>query len=57
MREAGEDSFELVEKTGAVKTLRYDQVAQIGGKGMSTAAKIAIGIPLALGAVILAGVY
>ena len=56
VREVREDSFELVEKTGNAKTLRYDQVAQIGGTGLSKAARIAIGIPLALGAVILAGV-
>jgi hypothetical protein len=54
--EAREDSFDLVDKTGKVTTITYQQVQQTGGGGLSTAAKFAIGIPLALGGIILTGV-
>ena len=50
--QAGEDDFVVVDKTGASNTLRYSDVKSVGGKNLSTGAKIAIGIGIGAGAVL-----
>lgn len=45
--QTGEDSFEVTnKKTGGATTIAYDDVAQVKGKGLSTGAKIGIGIAI-----------
>ena len=47
--EAGADSFTVVDfKTGAAATVAYSQVKQAQGNNLSTGAKIAIGVGIAV---------
>lgn len=48
------EDFVVVDKAGASHTIRYADVDKIGGKNLSTGAKIAIGIGIGVGATILA---
>lgn len=50
---AGQDDFVIVDKAGTSTTVKYSDVNKIGGKNMSTGAKIAIGIGIGAGATIL----
>jgi sRNA-binding regulator protein Hfq len=51
---AGEDSFELTNyKTNQTSTIAYDDVAKVKGQGLSSGAKIAIGVGVAAGVVLL----
>lgn len=56
--QTGEDSFVVTDaKTGAKTTIAYREVTRVDGKGLSTAAKIGIGVGavvVAIGLVILA---
>jgi hypothetical protein len=58
IQEAGAESFVIIDrKTGAATRVAYHQVQKIGGGGgLSKGAKIAIGIPIAIGAVVLTGI-
>ena len=51
VREANEDDFVVVDKLGNPYTVRYSDVKSINGKGLSTGAKIGIGIAIGVGAV------
>jgi hypothetical protein len=54
IKEAGEDSFVLVDtKTGAATTVLYPQVKQVKGNNLSTGQKIALGVGITLGALLL----
>jgi hypothetical protein len=47
--EAGQDSFVIVnEKTSATSTVSYEQVKQVKGNNLSTAAEIALGVGIIL---------
>jgi hypothetical protein len=50
---AGQDDFVIVDKAGTSTTVKYSDVNKIGGKNMSTGAKIAIGIGIGAGATLL----
>ena len=52
--QANEDDFVVVDKTGTSNTLKYSDVKSVGGKNLSTGAKIGIGIGIGVGATILA---
>ena len=52
VREASEDSFVIVDKTGAPQVVRYADVKSVSGHNMSTGAKIAIGIGIGAGVVL-----
>lgn len=46
--EAGSDGFVVVDrKTGAATPVKYEEVRQLGGVGMSTGTKVAIGLGVA----------
>jgi hypothetical protein len=48
VKEAGADGFVVVDrKTGAETPVAYEQVRQLGGQGMSTGVKVAIGFGVA----------
>ncbi len=48
--QAGDDSFTLTDsKTKQTSTLAYSEVAQVKGTGLSTGAKILIGVGIAVG--------
>jgi hypothetical protein len=49
----GDDDFDVIDTAGGSHTVRYDDVRSIGGKNMSTGAKIAIGVGIGAGAMIL----
>ena len=52
--EANENSFVVVDaKTGAATTVTYPQVKQVKGNNLSTGAKIAISIGIAVGLIVL----
>ena len=51
--EANEDNFVIVDKTGNPNSIKYSDVKSVGGKNLSTGAKIAIGIGIGAGAVLL----
>jgi len=54
--QAGEDSFSLTDpKTKQTSTLAYSDVAQVKGTGLSTGAKIAIGV--GIGAVVVVAIF
>ena len=55
---ASESDFDVTDKVGGVHTVKYPDVKQIGGKNLSTGAKIGIGIGIGAGIVlaILAGI-
>lgn len=52
VREANDADFVVVDKNGDPHTLRYSDVDSIGGRNLSTGAKIAIGIGIGVGAVL-----
>lgn len=53
--EAGADSFTVTDvKTGAATNVEYRQVSKLLGRGMSTGKKIAVGVGIAAGALVLA---
>jgi len=54
VREAGDADFVVVDKGGTPHTAKYSDVKSIGGKNMSTGAKMGIGIGIGAGATILA---
>lgn len=49
----GEDEFELVDAVGAAHVVRYSDVKSIGGKNLSTGAKIGIGVGIGAGITLL----
>ena len=49
----GDEDFDVVDISGGSHTVRYADVRSIGGKNMSTGAKIAIGVGIGAGATIL----
>ena len=51
--ESSEDGFVVVDKAGTSHNVKYSDVNKIGGKNMSTGAKIGIGIAIGAGATIL----
>lgn len=51
--EANDDSFVVVDKNGTSNTIKYTDVKSVGGKNLSTGAKIAIGVGIGVGATIL----
>ena len=51
--QANENDFVVVDKTGNSITIKYADVKSVGGKNLSTGAKIAIGIGIGVGATIL----
>jgi hypothetical protein len=54
VREAGESSFVVVDsKTGTASTVQYQDVEKIKGKGLSTGAKVALGVGIAVGALVI----
>lgn len=52
--QANEDDFVVVDKTGNSNTIKYSDVKSVGGRNLSTGAKIAIGIGIGVGGTILA---
>lgn len=50
---AAQDDFVIVDKAGASTTIKYSDVNKIGGKNLSTGAKIWIGIGIGAGATLL----
>lgn len=50
---AGEDDFEVVDTARTPHAVRYSDVRSIGGRNMSTGAKIAIGIGIGAGVALL----
>ena len=44
IREAGADSFSVVDERGAIHTVFYPQVRKVKGNNLSTGARIAIGV-------------
>lgn len=53
VKEANENDFVVVNRSGDLNTVKYSDVKSIGGKNLSTGAKIAIGIGIGVGATIL----
>jgi hypothetical protein len=54
IREVSDDSFVVVHpKFGTVTSVKYTEVAQVKGQNLSTGAKIAIGIAIGAGVVLL----
>ena len=53
LSEANDEDFVVVDKGGNPNRLRYSDVDKIGGKNLSTGAKIAIGVGIGVGATIL----
>ncbi|MEJ7623050.1 MAG: hypothetical protein WKF34_03575 [Pyrinomonadaceae bacterium] len=51
VKEANEDDFVVVDKLGTSQTIRYNDVKSIGGRNLSTGAKIGIGVAIGVGAV------
>lgn len=51
--EATDDNFIVVDKNGDSHTVKYSDVDKVGGKNLSTGAKIAIGIGIGVGATFL----
>jgi len=51
VKEANESDFVVVDKLGTSQTIRYNDVKSIGGRNLSTGAKIGIGIAIGVGAV------
>ena len=50
---ANEDDFVVIDKSGNPNTIRYSDVDKVGGRNLSTGAKIGIGIGIGVGAVLL----
>jgi hypothetical protein len=53
VKEANEDAFVVIDKLGNPNTAKYSEVKSVGGKNLSTGAKIGIGIGIGAGAVLL----
>jgi hypothetical protein len=54
IKEAGADSFVLIDaKTGTATTIAYPEVTQVKGNNLATGGKIAIGVGIALGVLLL----
>ena len=51
--QAGDADFVVVDKTGSAHTVNYADVKSIGGRNLSTGAKIAIGVGIGAGATLL----
>ena len=51
VKEANEEDFVVIDKLGTSQTIRYNDVKSIGGRNLSTGAKIGIGIAIGVGAV------
>lgn len=51
---ANDDDFVVVDQEGKSSTLRYADVDTVGGKNLSTGAKVAIGVGIGVGATLLA---
>ena len=51
--QANEDDFVVIDKTGNPNTIKYADVKSVGGRNLSTGAKIAIGVGIGVGATIL----
>lgn len=56
VKESSQDDFIIVDKAGSSATVKYSDVKSIGGKNLSTGAKIAIAAS-AIGAVIFFAVF
>lgn len=54
MNQADDESFVIVDKAGGSNTVKYSDVNKVGGKNLSTGAKIAIGVGIGVGGTILA---
>lgn len=54
VKEANDSDFVVIDKGGNPNTIKYSDVKSVGGKNLSTGAKIAIGIGIGVGATILA---
>lgn len=52
LSQSNEDSFVVVDKTGNSATVKYSDVDSIGGKNLSTGAKIGIGIGIGAAATV-----
>lgn len=52
VKEANENDFVIIDKTGSPNIVKYSDVKSIGGGNLSTGAKIGIGIAIGAGAVI-----
>ncbi|MFZ1699441.1 MAG: hypothetical protein WBO10_08820 [Pyrinomonadaceae bacterium] len=50
VKEAGPDTFVIVDKAGSPNTVKYSDIKSIGGKNLSTGAKIAVGVAIGVGA-------
>lgn len=50
---ASDDNFEITDTAGTPHLVRYDDVRSIGGKNMSTGAKIGIGVGIGAGVTLL----
>jgi hypothetical protein len=50
---ASDDNFEVTDPAGNAHLVRYDDVRSIGGKNMSTGAKIGIGVGIGAGVTLL----
>lgn len=51
--QANDDDFVVVDKAGASNTIKYSDVKSIGGKNLSTGAKIGIGVGIGAGIALL----
>lgn len=50
LNEVGDSDFKITDRSGANRIIRFDEVESIGGKNLSTGAKIAIGVGAGAGA-------
>lgn len=48
-----DDNFVIVDKSGSSNTVKYSEVEKIGGKNLSTGAKIGIGVGIGAGLTVL----
>lgn len=53
LNEVGDSDFKITDRSGANRIIRFDEVESIGGKNLSTGAKIAIGVGVGAGATLL----
>ena len=51
--QANDDDFVVIDKSGIPNTVKYSDVKSIGGKNLSTGAKIGIGVGIGAGATLL----
>ncbi|CAN5334242.1 hypothetical protein BH10ACI3_BH10ACI3_05840 [soil metagenome] len=52
VKQANDEDFVIVDKTVTPTTIKYADVNSVGGKGLSTGAKIGIGIAIGAGATV-----